>query len=74
MCVHSLSVYMYVFVHSECPNRWGQLSGMVEPAAGLFGAIAVVVGLKHVHCYVVYCVFVCLCVCTYVCVGYMCIA
>ena len=26
--------------------RWGQLSGMVEPAAGLFGAIAIVVRLE----------------------------
>ena len=54
-------------------NRWGQLSGMVEPAAGLFGAIAVVVSLKCVHCYVVYCLFACVSayvyVCTYVCVG-----
>ena len=35
--------------------RYGQLSGMVEPLAGLFGAAAVVVSLA--------CVCVCVCVC-----------
>ena len=29
-------------------HRYGQLSGMVEPIAGLFGAAAVVVGLAQV--------------------------
>ena len=28
-------------------NRYGQLSGMVEPLAGLFGTAAVVVGWPH---------------------------
>ena len=36
----------------ECVFRYGQLSGMVEPVAGLFGTIAVVVSLSiplHQH-------------------------
>ena len=32
-----ITVYVFVF------SRYGQLSGMVEPVAGLFGALAVVI-------------------------------
>ena len=33
---------------NHCACRYGQLSGMVEPVAGLLGALAVVVG-KETH-------------------------
>lgn len=45
--------------------RYGQLSGMVEPLAGLFGAAAVVVSLACV-CVCVCAVPVCVRVCSYV--------
>ena len=36
---NKVNITVYVFVFS----RYGQLSGMVEPVAGLFGALAVVI-------------------------------
>ena len=49
--------------------RYGQLSGMVEPLAGLFGAAAVVVSLACVYVCVhvmPVCVRACVRVCSYV--------
>ena len=48
LLLHSLdSKYCYSLDSKYCLvsfNRYGQLSGMVEPLAGLFGTAAVVVG------------------------------
>ena len=38
-----LSIH-FIIIYSKCNlHRYGQLSGMVEPIAGVFGAVAVVI-------------------------------